>query len=314
MPRHYFHPKTLPGTHVATEDISSLVKFCTIESSLKILNSQSLRWSAAHLNNDPFELDYHSSPGLTPDKLLNGMIKEAINMLFGPSDPVGRSNKLVAAIARWRDEERFGSEEEAETVLKQLLNQVSEQQMAVADKLMASWKQFATTTRICSFSSKPGNLHCWQRYADNHAGIALKFACGKDTALPNPRRMTYSQATPEVTSLKQQVDISYGRQSPPETSEFVDKLLVKSKLDSDEREFRCFAADKNIDDDDQLWYSTKKFSAPELQAVYFGLNTPANKKTIILKLLKENYSSTKVFQAVKQNNRFDIDFEPIAKG
>lgn len=294
---------------MALEHPASLIKFCTTDSSLKILNSQSLRWSAVHLNNDPFELDHHSNPSLSADRLLNGMIKAAIVMLFGPNESMERSNKLVAAITRWRNEERFDSEQEAKAVLEHLFSQVAQQQINNADKLMAHWKQFAATTRVCSFSSKLDNMRCWQRYADNHSGVALKFNCGKGTSLPNPRQVSYSQIAPEITSLKQQVDISFGRQKAPEVEEFTEKLLIKSKLCSDENEWRCFSSDNVINDNEQLWHNTKTFYTNELQAVYFGINTPADQKLAILKLLKNSFKGTKVFQAIKQPGRFSIKFK-----
>ena len=129
--------------------------------------------------NDPFEPDHDAEPNFTPETLLKGMIKEAITMLFGPSEPSGKSNRLVAAIARWRDEERFASEDEAEVVLNQLLSQMAQQQHQTIDNYVSAWRQYARAIRVCTFSDKPNNLFCWQRYADNHAGIALRFSAGE---------------------------------------------------------------------------------------------------------------------------------------
>ncbi|WP_101759662.1 DUF2971 domain-containing protein [Oceanicoccus sp. KOV_DT_Chl] len=181
---------------MAIDEIASLVKFCSAETGLKILNSQSLRWSAPHLFNDPFELSHLSRPDFTPEKLLAGMIKEAINMLFAPSDPTGKNNRLVAAVARWREEERFASEEEAEQVLNQLLSQIANQQQESIDKYLAEWQRYARTLRICCFSDKPANIYSWRSYADNHAGIALRFSAGDDTSLTQPRKVTYSTTPP----------------------------------------------------------------------------------------------------------------------
>ena len=297
---------------MATDDIASLVKFCTAETGLKVLNSQSLRWSSPHLFNDPFEPSHLSEPDFTADTLLTGMIKEAISMLFGPTEPSGKSNRLVAAVARWRDEERFGSEEEAAQVLKQLLGQISQQQHEAIDTYMASWRQFSRTLRICSFSSKPANQYAWQRYAENHAGIALRFSAGDDTALPKPRKVSYSTVPPLVTSLKQQIAVTYGRENAPSPDGFLDSMLSKSKDNNVEREWRCFSSDEaEPNADEQLWYTNKKFSAPELKAVYLGLATSPQDKNAVIKLVKEKYPKTKVYQAEKLPNRYEIDFVPL---
>ncbi len=295
------------------DEIASLVKFCTAETGLKVLNSQSLRWSAPHLFNDPFELSHKSEPDFTSDSLLKGMIKEAIGMLFGPSDPTGKSNRLVAAVARWRDEERFGSEDEATQVLNQLLSQIAQQQQESIDTYMTAWRQFSSSIRICSFSDKPNNMVAWQRYGENHSGIALRFSAGEDTALPDPKRVTYSLVPSLVTSLKEQVAVTYGKETAPTPGSFLDKMLNKNKINSVEREWRCFSSEKpDADSDESLWYANKQFSAPELKAVYLGLATSRMDKDNVIKLIKEKYKNTKVYQAVALPNRYEIDFVQVA--
>jgi hypothetical protein len=276
------------------------------------MSSQSLRWSSAHLFNDPFELSHLSQPDFSPDKLLQSIIKEAISMLFGPIEPSGKSNRLVAAVARWREEERFGSEEEAEQVLSQLLGQIAQQQQQSIDSYMAAWQQFSSALRVCSFSDKPTNRHAWQRYGENHAGIALRFNTGEGTALPEPRKVSYSTIPPLITSLKQQVAVTYGRENPPSPQGFIAGMLNKSKDNNIEREWRCFCTDKaELSTDDQLWHSQKEFSEAELKAVYLGLMTSQQNKSAVIKLVKEKYKGTKVYQAEKLPNRYEIDFVQV---
>ncbi len=298
---------------MAIDEISSLVKFCSAETGLKVLNSQSLRWSAPHLFNDPFELNHHSEPDFTPETLLTGMIKEAINLLFGPSEPTGKHNRLITAISRWRGEERFASEEEAEQVLKQLLGQIVQQQQEGINSYLSAWQQFACSLRVCCFSDKPTNMQAWQRFADNHAGIALRFSAGEDTALPEPRKVTYGTTPPQVSSLKEQIAVTYGREKAPKSDGFIDKMLMKNKDNNVEREWRCFAADEtDSGSDEQTWYNNKRFSAPELKAVYIGLATSLQNKEAVINLVKAKYANTKVYQAVALPNRYEIDFSQLA--
>lgn len=299
---------------MAANEIASLVKFCDIQTGLKILNSQSLRWSSPHLFNDPFELDHTSKVDITPDQLIQGIIKEAINLLFGPTEPSGKQNRLVAAIARWREEERFASEDEAGDVLKQLLAQIAEQQQQAISEYSGQWVDFAQRVRICCFCDKPTNLNAWQRFGDNHAGIALRFSCGEHTALPNPHRVSYSSVPPTLTSLKEQVDVCYGRQDAPSTDDFVPKLLSKNKSNNTEREWRCINIDKQEHDtqsNEELWYDNKKFSSPELKAVYLGLSSAANEKATIIDLIKKKYQQTKIYQAHRLPGRYEIEFKAV---
>jgi hypothetical protein len=275
---------------------------------LKALNHQTLRWSSPHLFNDPFEPNHSYSPDITHQKLLTGLIKEAMIMLFGPTEPTGKANRLVAAISRWRDEERFSSEEEAEQVLKQLLNQVAEHQQEDIDRFLSKWQQFAKALRICCFSDKPDNLTCWQHYADNHQGIALRFASGEGTSLKDPQRVSYKSQPLPLTSLKQQIDIAYGKAHSSDNHEFKDNLLTKNKVNNNEREWRCFGSDISQQNDPQHWYNDVKFVSSELQAVYLGLSCEQQHREAISQLIKNQYSKTKIYQAQIIPGQYDIEF------
>ncbi|MEH6558745.1 MAG: DUF2971 domain-containing protein [Oceanicoccus sp.] len=298
---------------MAVDEIASLVKFCTMGTGIKVLNSQSLRWSSPHLFNDPFEPDYLSHAGFDQETLTKGLIKEAISMLFSPADPTGKSNSLVAAVSRWRDEDRFSSEEEAEKVLSQLLSQIAAQQFEKIINYVGEWRKFSSSLRVTSFSDKPNNIHNWQRYADNHAGIALRFSAGADTTLPAPRQISYGTVPPLVTSLKQQVAVAFGKELFPSEDDFIDKILSKNKENRAEKEWRCLSFENaEPEDDGQLWYNNKGFSPAELKAVYFGLATATSDRNSLVSLIKEKYPNTKVYQAITLAGRYEIDFLQVA--
>jgi hypothetical protein len=296
-----------------SDEISSLIKFCDVGTGLKILNSQSLRWSAPALFNDPFEPDHNTNPHINKEQFLAALIKETVSMLFGANEPTGKGNRLIAAISRWRNEDRFSSEEEAEQVLQQLLAQMAEKQYKTITNHIQQWQQYASQLRICCFSAKPTNMHAWQRYGDNHNGIALKFSCGEDTSLPSPQRVVYSNIPPQITSLRQQINITYGKEAALNSEQFISKLLNKNKTNNAEREWRCFNLEENPNvDDAEFWYTNKPFSTPELKSVYFGLGTSIEEKTQIIDLIKTKYKNTRIFNAEPLNNRYEIKFAQIA--
>lgn len=298
---------------MTSDDIGFLVKYCNVETGLKILNSQSLRWSTPSLFRDPFELDHLSGPDFDDSSLLKAAIGEAVHLLFGHNEPSGKSNRLIAAIARWREEERFGSEDEASAVLEQLLGQMLTQQQEDIKQFMAAWQSYAQQLRVCCFADKPNNMHNWHKYADNHSGISLRFVAGDDTILAKPRRMTYSTTPPTVTAKKDQVDVMFGRIPAPSQDDFEDKLLTKNKDNSNEREWRCFFSEQQTaDQDEQLLYSNKAFPSTELKAVYFGLATAPQDKQAIVKLLKEKFPQTRAYQARALPGRYEIDFDAVA--
>lgn len=297
-----------------SEVVSALVKFCPVETGIKILNSQSLYWSAPHLFTDPFELQHGSDPQLTAPALLELLLREAMIILFGPNAPTGRQNRLVNTLARWRDENRFCDEEEAGSVLRDLLGQIAELHARKIDEYLARWRLFARQVRIASFCDRPGNLHGWQHYADHHRGMALRFEAGPDTGLPDPHPVQYQAQAPVLTTLTAEIEVIFGRRNPPDNDGFLDKLLIKGRHQQGEAEWRCFFNDSGeLGQDESLWFTPKLFPAHELRAVYLGASMGRNEREHIAQLLRASYPTAKLFQAVAQPGRYELEFQPIAR-
>lgn len=298
-----------------TENVSSLYKFCPLDTGLKILTSQSLRWSAPHLFADPFELDYLSDPALTTKDLLDELLREALIILFGPEEPTGRNNRLVNVMARWRDQQKFIDEEQAREVLQDLLGQIAKIQIDTVQEYLAEWRRFASAVRIASFAETVDNLNCWDRFTDNHTGLALRFECGDGTALPAPRRVTYSAAAPTITHKREQLEVIYGRRSAPIAADFDLKLLVKGRHQQGETEWRCFDHETapDTDADPALWYANKRFPAHELRAVYCGANMPAASRDQVARLLRSSYPSARLYQVQPVAGRYELEFVAIAR-
>lgn len=293
---------------MATDTVSSLIKFCSVETGVKVLSSQSLRWSAPHLFNDPFELHHASQPDLSAASLLDVLLREALIMLFGPDLPTGRHNRLVNVMARWREQQRFCDEEEAQVVLRELLGQIAELQERQVQEYLRQWQNFASAARIACFSEKPNNVACWQRFADHHRGIALRFECGEDTGLPKPQRVSYQTHAPVVTSQQEQLEVIYGRRNLPTADEFPGKLLIKGRHDHLDQEWRCFDNAAPGGNDPALWYDLRKFPAHELRAVYLGALMAQTDKEFVAKLMRSNYPTAKIYQATVLPGRYEIEF------
>lgn len=292
----------------------TLVKYCSASTAKIVLASQSLRWSAPHLFSDPFELNYQSQLNFDPHILLQAAIKMTSAMIFGRDDPVG-GTPLIAAIRRWRGEERFQSPEEAEVVLKELLAQVVDQRQLQLDKVMADWRKFTRNLRICSFSAKPDNLMSWQNHGDQHRGIAIRFQTGEFTGFPRPTKVNYGVTRPEITTLKEQMAaILYNDRVVPQ-EDFYEKFTTKPATCSGEQEWRCFFEEHDTaaapPPAEQVWHKNVRFELSEVKAVYFGAFTPTDVKREIYDLIKARYAQAKLFQAKTVPGRYEIEFERI---
>lgn len=299
------------------EHPDTLAKFCSTQAAGEILESRSLRWKAPHLMGDPFELTHQSELSFDPASLLDGVIRTATAMIFARDVP--RSNSpLAMVVRRWRDEERFASPEEAEEVLRELMARMVDQRQSSIDEMMADWRRFTRQLRICAFSAKADNLPSWQRYGDNHRGVALRFQCGEHSTLPEPKPVQYQNTRPEITSLKEQLNAVLHNESVHAQERFLDKFLVKPPQASAEQEWRCFyhatAEQSSKHTDDSLWYDDRPFERSDLDAVYFGAFTPLDEKQRLLKLVREHYSEARIFQAQPVPGKYEIEFVRVRKG
>ncbi|MDO3388289.1 DUF2971 domain-containing protein [Gilvimarinus sp. SDUM040013] len=292
----------------------TLAKFAEADTAFKILESQCLRWSAPVLFSDPFELNHRTALAFDPQTLLQSVIRAACGMIFAREEPRGAS-PLATVIRRWRDEERFGSPEEAEEVLSELMARMVDQRQDEIDELMGDWRLYTRSLRICSFSAKVDNLTAWQYFANEHRGAAFKFQCGDDTPLRHPQAVRYNLARPEITSLKEQLNVVLYNEKLRSQEFFEDKFLVKQPSAKNESEWRCLmnvnAEESAKSTDESLWYSDVKFAPEHLRSVYLGAFMPVATKKKLVELVTEKYPETKIFQAEATPGKYEIGFSRV---
>jgi len=283
----------------------SLNKFCTAQTAIDILREQALRWNAPHTFDDPFELSAQSKLPFTSNDLVDAAVLEACAMIFSRESPRG-TGSFVNAIRRWRSEERFHSQEEAEEVLKGLLPTMVNYHEEVIREVIADWRKFASALRICCFVYKSNSMPAWQIYGDHHRGVVLRFKCGDDSALTNPREMDYPNKRPEITTVKDQIGVMLAGSKHRPQDHFFEKFLTKAAVDKPEREWRCF---REVGGEDLMAdYLSVPFRDDELTGVFYGLQTALEDRQAIFDLVKEDYSKSKVYQAVALPGQYEIDY------
>ena len=298
---------------MASNTPSFLVKYCSAKTAAAILDSHTLRWSAPNIYGDPFELSHTSALNFDPHTLLQSATQTAIGMVFAKDAPRGNS-PLLNVIRRWRSEERFASPEEADDVLRDLLSRMVDARQSTIDKMMADWRQFSRNIRICTFSTKADNLSAWDRFADKHRGVAIRFRCEGSEQLADPQQVQYKNTRAEITHLKEQLNCILHNEPLNSQEHFTEKLCQKPPLNSDEQEWRCFHHDRTeIDSEDHKWYQDRPFDRGQVSAIYFGACTPAADKRALYALINEKFSKAKVFQANISTDKYELEFERIIK-
>jgi len=287
----------------------NLIKFCSVKQALPILRQKTLRWSAPHLFNNFFELGHGSHLNFSHAELHQAMVKLASGMIFARDEPHGIA-PLPRAIRRWRDEERFDTPEEAEEVLVELLGQMVDQRYNEIQDILLDWREFARNTRVCSFSAKPTNMLAWERYADAHTGLALRFRSDEENDFHEPIKVNYPSTCPEITTLKEQLDGIVTASHTEAKDGFLEKLCIKPPYLKEEQEWRCFKTKQtDKDSDPKTWFEDVSFETEDLTSVYFGAHMDPKAKDAFSKLLKESFKRVRVFDCHPVVGSFELDFE-----
>ena len=108
---------------MAQERPKQLVKYLSVASGLQALESQALQWSSPNAFLSPFEINGRMTLSFSTKELLDSTVKNATAMIFAENRPQGET-PLIAAINRWRDEQRFDTPDEAVHVLRDLLGKM----------------------------------------------------------------------------------------------------------------------------------------------------------------------------------------------
>lgn len=307
------------GYVVVHEQADNLYKFSDAENALRMLDARSLTFQGPSLLLDPFQPDHKTSLSFSRDELLSALIRQVVVLIFAQKAPEPPYNTLTRAICRWRDEQRFDIEEEAEEVLRDLLERMVEQQEDNINELMHDWEQYARHVRVCRFFEKNSSLHSWEVFADQHAGVALKFRCGMDYSINKARPVLYHDAPPMITTLKEQLDSFFEVQPfAYDEDSFELKLCTQPRHRRLDREWRAFTKQAAIEttegeESSFPWVCQQSFDDNDLVGVYLGLRTSEEMVNKISDLVRSEFPNTKLYQAQRHKGQYALEFERIKR-
>jgi Protein of unknown function (DUF2971) len=299
---------------VSAEKNDSLYKFASATTALQILETQQLRWSAPECFGDVLELSSTPPLGFDTSTLLDATIKLASSMIFAPENPKGDS-PLINAINRWREDERFRSPEEANSVLRELLTKMVEYRAELLQSSLAKWQAYARNVRICCFCEKLEPLAVWDQFADSHRGVALRFN-NASADWTNLRPVIYQGERPQITTQREQLSAILHYRQDNMSTRFIEHYLIKSSHRKQECEWRASRMSTNevpiSDTNSATWFNDVGFTKETLTELYFGAAIDPIKKQQIMSLMKTKYPQVKLYQGQVSKTNYALEFERLA--
>jgi hypothetical protein len=285
-----------------------LYKYTTFEVGMKILESQTIRFSHPKHFNDPYDCNMpivlKQKYKLTKDyfiRFAQGLKEHPKKELFKNINV----DNLIRLLLSANDEVPFSAEEFIQSVFAYWVNKM----------------------RILSLSESKDNPLMWGHYAENNSGIVIEF----DTKLmffDYVNKVRYSKKVPKIDNIIIDDMFSEKRETFGEYSKL---FLTKNINWKYEKEYRCLydvelvfnyistnvpsIKESHPNFYKELEYQNdfihQPFFSRCVNNIYIGLNANIIDENKIINLAKNKYPNTKIYKANLSKKEFKIEFNPI---
>ncbi len=284
-----------------------LYKYTTFETGLKILETQTIRFSNPTTFNDPYDcnipIKLKDSVDLDSDFFitLNNQIREYTN-----------SDTLI--------KDKLDKELE---ILKNSKEKLKINADIFLNKILTHFKE---DMRVLSLSSTNSNLLMWGHYAKNHTGIAIGF----DTSYKFFRNVIKIKYKKEQPRLGKSLINDLTLESPKALEELRLFFHTKSFDWRYEQEYRCEmginhlyneflskpsfitmfpAFFKEIENKNNFVHP---YITPEcVKAIYLGSRIDISNEPKIINIVQNKYTHAKIYKAFLSDTEFKIKFKQI---
>jgi len=297
-----------------------LYKYADLETAEVIIQTKTLRWQSPYELPEPFAVNSAKSLMIKDDVLTEALAKFVASMIFTHSLPFkDTTNPIVKAIIRWRSTDRFDTEDEAKSVLTDLLQSTILKQQEKNQEMLEHWDYYLDHLRILCLGDKPDNLALWQNHANNYNGVAFGFEVDPeydDGAPQKPEKVKYAEQRPVLTDMRAQIEDMLGIRRLDPKSMFSSQFLVKSKAAVTEQEWRCLRVmpEQQVMMADVKTHNDFNFDPENLKRVYLGCNIESEQKIKLMNSIKEQLPKTDIYSCSPNMNQFSLKVEKIHSG
>lgn len=297
-----------------------LYKYADLETAHKIIDTKTLRWFSPYQLPEPFAVNSAKSLMIKDDILTEALAKFVASMIFTHSLPFkDTTNPIVKAIIRWRSTDRFESEDEARSVLNDLLQSTIIKQQEKNQEMLEHWDYYLDHLRLLCLGDKPDNLALWQNHASNHSGVAFGFdvdAQHDDGTPQKPFKVKYAEQRPVLTDMRAQIEDILGIRRLEPQSMFATQFLVKSKTSIAEQEWRCLRvlSEQQVMQSDVKTHNDFNFNPDSLKRVYLGSAMSSDDKIELMNRIKTELPNTDIYSCTPNMNQFSLKLEKIHSG
>lgn len=300
---------------VKTHDKEYFHKYVSGETALRILETLKLKWSAARLFNDPFDVQMELRFDFDRAALKRRLLEAMERIVFSAEEPQGNeaNDNFRHFKQLWMDKENL-DRPRLRKIAMEVMNLDGKKEQTIRDEYRQAFRDFLSEFKILSVAENHDHLLMWAHYADRHQGAVLRLRClpASDTALCAAMPVLYSEELPVMADLDDWVRRITGQPNQV-TGEAIFKryILTKSEHWNYEREWRVFTKRDREDGDG---YVLLGLLPEEIDAVYLGCKIPEETTIEIAKRLTGPLGHVDLYQARKSPTRFALEFDLMGPG
>jgi len=292
----------------------SFYKYASPDTVLAILESKRVRYSSPLKFNDPFDLQSGLHFEFELSTLFEAILDKLGEIASAPIGPqIDESQPMAQVIKLVRDHypthgfprDRFS--EMSGDLFRTTIELIGITRQKYQEKW---WNDYLPGLRVFCVSEERDNLLMWAHYAKEHTGAVLEFL-----SLPE-----------EDNALSVAESILYVDKPPPffSKNEWVDEVLAINKIDINGfyKRYAYYKSDKwAYEREWRVWYPTIPspkelfedipIRQSEFASLYIGCKADKRFTEKVLALTRSSFPKARVFQAIKREDIYTLEYKEI---
>lgn len=291
----------------------SFYKYLTPDTTLAILETQSVRYSSPLAFNDPFDIQ----AGLHFEFDLSGLHEKTIDRIHtlaaAPSAPNVDSNdvwgQLVLKIREYFPTHGFNRQH----LIKLTAPPFVELNRTIAvtqEQYQAHWREkLLPSIRVFCVCEECDNLLMWSHYAKDHTGAVLELWSlpEEDNLLSIARPIDYNSSPFPFFTEAEWIDDLTGIKKLDFDALHQKYAYAKSELWKYEKEWRVWYPNSNSN----KLFDTVPLRQSEVASIYFGCNADSDFIRKSLEQCRISFPNVTAFQAHKSSTSYALEFTEI---
>jgi hypothetical protein len=283
-------------------------KYCPIDIALKVLTTQSLRWSAPTRFNDPFDVPRRTQVNFTLQELRDACDREFLRLIeTGDQTFHARLRFLQETLATHPTEVR-----------RQIVQEYLAQQMIIDpprsdafEMLEEVWRSQSAMLRILCLSDVCDSPSMWDRYSGGHTGAVLELACREksDSAWWAAKPVEYRDSRPRLPDVDWWARAITLQPTVALSDVWAEYFYVKLSEWSYEKEWRVVAYAR---DGEEGEFSDWPFDPADLTAVYLGYKASDQDVERLVETMLPAFHDTRILRAGLNHDSRCLTFTPLA--